>query len=93
MTIPEIHDWRAEEQQWLDQRISEVLQGRKISGEKYWPLALYPPILMPRPPSTPVAAKPEPRTYAGKAIADLSEATVHGVAQGWNALSKERQKI
>ncbi|EGT5679524.1 VRR-NUC domain-containing protein, partial [Cronobacter dublinensis subsp. dublinensis] len=47
-----------------------------------------------RPPSTPAAAKIEPWTYAGKAVADLSEGALRGVAEGWNALSKEtRQRL
>ncbi|MEF9839299.1 VRR-NUC domain-containing protein, partial [Escherichia coli] len=53
----------------------------------------YPPVFMPRPPSTPVAARIEPWTYAGKAVSDLSEGVVRGVAEGWNALSKETQRV
>lgn len=93
MTILEIHDCRPEEQQWVDQVVNVTMKAWQTSGAKYWPLALYPPIFMPRPPSTPVAARIEPWTYAGKAVADLSEGAVRGVAEGWNALSKEMQQI
>lgn len=76
MTILEIHDCRPEEQQWVDQVVNVTMKAWQTSGAKYWPLVLYPPIFMPRPPSTPVAARMEPRTYAGKAVADLSEGAV-----------------
>ncbi len=92
MTILEIHDCRPEEQQWSDQVVNVTMKAWKTSGAKYWPLFLYPPIFMPRPPSTPVAAKIEPWTYARKAVADLSEGAINGVAEGWNALSKEMQQ-
>ncbi|WP_392433416.1 VRR-NUC domain-containing protein [Yersinia sp. HM-2024] len=92
MTILEIHDCRPKEQQWVDQVVNVTMKAWQTSGAKYWPLILYPPIFMPRPPSTPVAAKIEPWTYAGKAVADLSEGAVRGVAEGWNALSKETQQ-
>lgn len=93
MTILEIHDCRPEEQQWSDQVVNVTMKAWKTSGAKYWPLFLYPPIFMPHPPSTPVAARIEPWTYAGKVVADLSEGAVHGVAEGWNALSKETQQV
>lgn len=92
MTILEIHDCRQEEQQWSDQVVNVTMKAWKTSGAKYWPLFLYPPIFMPRPPSTPVAARVEPWTYARKAVADLSEGAINGVAEGWNALSKEMQQ-
>ena len=92
MTVLEIHDCRPEEQQWIDQVVNVTMKAWKSSGAKYWPLFLYPPIFMPRPPSTPVAARIEPWTYAAKAVADLSEGAVHGVAEGWNALSNETQQ-
>ncbi|WP_186369906.1 VRR-NUC domain-containing protein, partial [Yersinia aleksiciae] len=85
MTILEIHDCRPEDQQWADQVVNVTMKAWKSSGAKYWPLLIYPPIFMPRPPSTPVAARVEPWTYAGKAVADLSEGTIRGVAEGWNA--------
>lgn len=93
MTILEIHDCRPEEQQWADQVVNVTMKAWQSSGAKYWPLFLYPPIFMPRPPSTPVAARIEPWTYAGKAVADLSEGVVRGVAEGWNALSKETKQV
>ena len=93
MTILEIHDCRPEEHQWVDQVVNVTMKAWQISGAKYWPLALYPPVFMPRPPSTPVAARIEPWTYAGKAVSDLSEGVVRGVAEGWNALSKETQLV
>lgn len=93
MTILEIHDCRPEEQHWVDQVVNVTMKAWQTSGAKYWPLVLYPPIFMPRPPSTPVAARIEPWTYAGKVVADLSEGVVHGVAEGWNALSKETQQV
>ena len=94
MTILEIHDCRPQEQQWTDQMVNVTMKAWQTIGAKYWPLFLYPPIFMPRPPSTPAAAKIEPWTYAGKAVADLSEGALHGVAEGWNALSKEtRQRL
>ncbi|EFB8335222.1 VRR-NUC domain-containing protein [Escherichia coli] len=93
MTILEIHDCRPEEHQWVDQVINVTMKAWQTSGAKYWPLALYPPVFMPRPPSTPVAARIEPWTYAGKAVSDLSEGAVRGVAEGWNALSKETQLV
>ncbi|WP_218077015.1 VRR-NUC domain-containing protein [Escherichia coli] len=93
MTILEIHDCRPEEHQWVDQVINVTMKAWQTSGAKYWPLALYPPVFMPRPPSTPVAARIEPWTYAGKAVSDLSEGVVRGVAEGWNALSKETQLV
>jgi len=92
MTILEIHDCRPEEQQWIDQVVSVTMKAWKTSEAKYWPLFVYPPIFMPRPPSTPAAAKIEPWTYASKAVADLSEGAIHGVAEGWNALSKETRQ-
>ncbi|HAP0130020.1 TPA: VRR-NUC domain-containing protein [Escherichia coli] len=93
MTILEIHDCRPEEHQWVDQVINVTMKAWQTSGAKYWPLALYPPVFMPRPPSTSVAARIEPWTYAGKAVSDLSEGVVRGVAEGWNALSKETQLV
>ena len=93
MTILEIHDCRPEEHQWVDQVVNVTMKAWQISGAKYWPLALYPPVFMPRPPSTPVAARIEPWTYAGKVVSDLSEGAVRGVAEGWNALSKETQLV
>lgn len=93
MTILEIHDCRPEEHQWVDQVVNVTMKAWQTSGAKYWPLALYPPVFMPRPPSTPVAARIEPWTYAGKAVSDLSEGAVRGVAEGWNALSKETQLV
>lgn len=93
MTILEIHDCRPEEHQWVDQVVNVTMKAWQISGAKYWPLALYPPVFMPRPPSTPVAARIEPWTYAGKEVSDLSEGAVRGVAEGWNALSKETQLV
>ncbi|MGC6387657.1 VRR-NUC domain-containing protein [Ewingella sp. S1.OA.A_B6] len=93
MTILEIHDCRPEGQQWSDQVVNVTMKAWKTSGAKYWPLFLYPPIFMPRPPSIPVAAKIEPWTYAGKMVADLSEGAIQGVAEGWNALSKETQQV
>ncbi|WP_314139884.1 VRR-NUC domain-containing protein [Buttiauxella noackiae] len=93
MTILEIHDCRPKEQQWVDQVVNVTMKAWQTSGAKYWPLALYPPIFMPRPTSTPVAARIEPWTYAGRAVADLSEGAVRGVAEGWNALSKESQQV
>jgi hypothetical protein len=92
MTILEIHDCRLEEQQWVDQMVNVTMKAWKSSGAKYWPLVLYPPIFMPRPPATPVAARIEPWTYANNAVADLSEGAIRGVADGWNALSKETQR-
>lgn len=92
MTILEIHDCRPAEQQWIDQVVNVTMNAWKSSGAKYWPLLLYPPIFMPLPPAAPAAAKIEPWTYAGKAVADLSEGAVRGVAEGWNALSKETQR-
>lgn len=93
MTILEIHDCRPEEHQWVDQVVNVTMKAWQTSGAKYWPLALYPPVFIPRPPSTPVAARIEPWTYAGKAVSDLSEGAVRGVAEGWNALSKETQLV
>ncbi|QCT86700.1 VRR-NUC domain-containing protein [Escherichia sp. E4742] len=93
MTILEIHDCRPEEHQWVDQVVNVTMKAWQTSGAKYWPLALYPPVFMPRPPSTPVAARIEPWTYAGKVVSDLSEGAVRGVAEGWNALSKEMQLV
>ena len=93
MTILEIHDCRPEEHQWVDQVVNVTMKAWQTSGAKYWPLALYPPVFMPRPPSTPVAARIEPWTYAGKVVSDLSEGAVRGVAEGWNALSKETQLV
>src|SRR5471030_44893 len=92
MTILEIHDCRPQEQQWVDQVVNVTMKNWKTSGAKYWPLFLYPPIFIPRPPSTPVAARIEPWTYAGKAVSDLSEGAICGVAEGWNALSKDTQQ-
>ena len=93
MTILEIHDCRPEEHQWVDQVVNVTMKAWQTSGAKYWPLSLYPPVFMPRLPSTPVAARIEPWTYAGKAVSDLSEGAVRGVAEGWNALSKETQLV
>lgn len=92
MTILEIHDCRPEEQQWVDQVVNVTMKAWKTSGAKYWPLFLYPPIFIPRPPATPTPAKVEPWTYAGKTVADLSEGVINNVATGWNALSKEMQQ-
>ncbi|MGQ3660752.1 VRR-NUC domain-containing protein [Citrobacter braakii] len=92
MTILEIHDCRPQEQQWSDQVVNVTMKAWKTSGEKYWPLFLYPPIFTPRPPATPVPAKIEPWTYAGKAVADLSEGAVNNIAAGWHALSEEMQQ-
>lgn len=92
MTILEIHDCRLEEQQWIDQVVDVTMKAWKTSGAKYWPLFLYPPIFTPRPPATPAPAKVEPWTYAGKAIADLSEGMIGNLAAGWNALSDEMQQ-
>ncbi|MCA1924401.1 VRR-NUC domain-containing protein [Buttiauxella noackiae] len=93
MTILEIHDCRPEEHQWADQVVNVTMKAWQTSGAKYWPLALFPPIFIPRPPSRPVAARIEPWTYAGHVVADLSEGAVRGVAEGWNALSKETQQV
>lgn len=92
MTILEIHDCRPEEQQWSDQVVNVTMKAWKTSGAKYWPLFLYPPIFTPRPPATPVPAKIEPWTYAGKAVADLSEGVINNMAAGWHALSEEMQQ-
>lgn len=92
MTILEVHDCRPEEQQWVDQVVNVTMKAWKTSGAKYWPLFLYPPIFMPRPPTIPVAPKIEPWTYGRKMVADLSEGVVQGVADGWNALSTEMQQ-
>ncbi|MEN5015505.1 VRR-NUC domain-containing protein [Erwinia sp. Eh17-17] len=92
MTILEIHDCRPEEQQWVDQVVNVTMKAWKTSGAKYWPLFLYPPIFIPRPPATPAAARVEPWTWTGKAVADLSEGAIRGVAEGWNALSKETRR-
>lgn len=92
MTILEIHDCRTEEQQWSDQVVNVTMKAWKTSGAKYWPLFLYPPIFTPRPPATPVPAKIEPWTYAGKAVADLSEGAVNNITAGWHALSEEMQQ-
>lgn len=92
MTILEIHDCRPQEQQWADQVVSVTMKAWQTSGAKYWPLALYPPIFIPRPPTVPVPARIEPWTYAGKAVADLSEGVINRMAAGWNALSAEMQQ-
>ncbi|MEB6337971.1 VRR-NUC domain-containing protein [Serratia rhizosphaerae] len=92
MTILEIHDCRSEEQQWSDQVINVTMKAWKTSGAKYWPLFLYPPIFTPRPPATPAPARVEPWTWAGKAVADLSEGAVNNIAAGWHALSEEMQQ-
>lgn len=92
MTILEIHDCRSQEQQWSDQVVNVTMKAWKTSGAKYWPLFLYPPIFTPTPPATPTPSKVEPWTYAGQAVADLSEGVVGHVAAGWNALSKEMQQ-
>lgn len=92
MTILEIHDCRSEEQQWSDQVVNVTMKAWKTSGAKYWPLFLYPPIFTPRPPATPVPAKIEPWTYAGKVVADLSEGAVNNIAAGWHALSEDMQQ-
>lgn len=89
MTILEIHDCRTEEQQWSDQVVNVTMKAWKTSGAKYWPLFLYPPIFTPRPPATPTPARVEPWTWAGKAVADLSEGAVNNIAAGWHALSEE----
>jgi hypothetical protein len=91
MTILEIHDCRPEQQQWVDQVVNVTMKAWQSSGAKYWPLFLYPPIFLPRPPSPPVPSRVEPWTYAGKTVAGLSESTVRGVSEGWNALSVEMQ--
>lgn len=92
MTILEIHDCRPEEQQWSDQVVNVTMKAWKTSGAKYWPLFIYPPIFTPRPPATPVPAKIEPWTYAGKVVADLSEGVINNMAAGWHALSEEMQQ-
>ncbi|QMR43059.1 VRR-NUC domain-containing protein [Klebsiella aerogenes] len=92
MTILEIHDCRPEEVQWADQVVNVTMKAWQTSGAKYWPLFLYPPIFAPRPPTTPVPAKIEPWTYAGKSVADLSEGAVNNMAAGWHALSEELQQ-
>ncbi|EHA9229404.1 VRR-NUC domain-containing protein [Salmonella enterica subsp. enterica serovar Poona] len=92
MTILEIHDCRPEEQQWSDQVVNVTMKAWKTSGAKYWPLFLYPPIFTPRPPGSPVPAKIEPWTYAGKAVGDLSEGAINNIAAGWHALSEEMQQ-
>ncbi|EGT4306527.1 VRR-NUC domain-containing protein [Cronobacter sakazakii] len=93
MTILEIHDCRPQEKQWVDQVVNVTMKAWQTSGAKYWPLFLYPPIFMPRPPSTPVAARMEPWTYAGQAVASLSDGVIRGVAEGWSSLSKETQQL
>ncbi len=93
MTILEIHDCRPQKQQWVDQVVNVTMKAWQTSGAKYWPLFLYPPIFMPRPPSTPVAARIEPWTYAGQAVASLSDGVIRGVAEGWSSLSKETQQL
>ncbi|EKK4016171.1 VRR-NUC domain-containing protein [Cronobacter sakazakii] len=93
MTILEIHDCRPQEQQWVDQVVNVTMKAWQTSGAKYWPLFLYPPIFMPRPPSTPVAARIEPWTYAGQAVVSLSDGAIRGVAEGWSSLSKETQQL
>ncbi|MFI8418313.1 VRR-NUC domain-containing protein [Serratia sp. NPDC078593] len=92
MTILEIHDCRPEEQQWVDQVVNVTMKAWKTRGAKYWPLFLYPPIFTPRPPAHPTPARVEPWTWAGKAVADLSEGVVNNMAAGWNALSTEMQQ-
>jgi len=92
MTILEIHDCRTEEQQWSDQVVNVTMKAWKTSGAKYWPLFLYPPIFTPRPPAIPAPARVEPWTWAGKAVADLSEGAVNNIAAGWHALSEEMQQ-
>ncbi|MGO2441574.1 MAG: VRR-NUC domain-containing protein [Serratia proteamaculans] len=92
MTILEIHDCRPEEKQWVDQVVNVTMKAWKTSGVKYWPLFLYPPIFTPRPPANPAPARVEPWTYAGKAVADLSEGVINNMAAGWNALSTEMQQ-
>lgn len=92
MTILEILDCRPQEQQWSDQVVNVTMQAWKASGAKYWPLYLYPPIFTSRPPAPPEPAKIEPWTYAGKAVADLSEGAVNNIAAGWYALSDEVQQ-
>ncbi|MDF7680505.1 VRR-NUC domain-containing protein [Enterobacteriaceae bacterium ESL0689] len=92
MTILEIHDCRTEEQQWSDQVVNVTMKAWKTSGAKYWPLFLYPPIFTPRPPATPAPARVEPWTWAGKAVAGLSEGAVNNIAAGWHALSEEMQQ-
>ncbi len=92
MTILEVHDCRPEEQQWVDQVVNVTMKAWKTSGAKYWPLFLYPPIFTPGPPATPEPAKVEPWTYAGKAVADLSEGVINNVAAGWHALSEAMQQ-
>ncbi|CAI1044119.1 Uncharacterised protein [Serratia rubidaea] len=92
ITILEIHDCRNKEQQWGDQVINVTMKAWQTSGEKYWPLFLYPPIFTPRPPALPTPAKIEPWSYIGKTVADLSEGIVNNVAAGWDALSDEMQQ-
>lgn len=92
MTVLEIHDCRPEQQQWIDQVVNVTMKAWETSRSKYWPLFLYPPVFTPGPPATPVPAKIEPWTYAGNAVADLIEGSIHGMAEGWNVLSEELQQ-
>jgi hypothetical protein len=92
MTILEIYDCRPEEHKWSDQVVNVTMQAWKTSGEKYWPLAIYPPIFIPRPPTSPSPAKIQPWTHAGKSVADLSEGVINNLSSGWNALSTEMQQ-
>lgn len=46
MTMLEIHDCRSEEHQWVDQAVNVTMKGWQTSGAKFWPLVLYPPILL-----------------------------------------------
>ena len=72
--------------------VNVTLQNWVKSGAKYWPLFLYPPIFTPRPPDVPAPARIQPWTYVGDTVADLSEGTIRGIAEGWSALSKEMQQ-
>ncbi|MBF7996595.1 VRR-NUC domain-containing protein [Rahnella laticis] len=84
LTILEIHDCRPDEGKQADHVFN--VAGKAVS--KYWPMFFFPPIFLPRPPTTPAAARIEPWTYAVKeAVASLAE----NAADGWNALSADLQ--